>query len=144
MASIPGRVLAIDYGSKRTGLAVSDPLGIAAHPLDPVVSTDLQETVQAIVREIREREVRTVLLGMPFLRSGLEGGQAQRVRFFLGELRKHMPADVVILERDERFTTAEAESLWRRAGIQKRKAKPYLDSTAAVIVLREYLGEQEA
>lgn len=136
------RILAVDYGMKRTGLAVSDPLGIAAHPLEPVVSTDLTATVAAVAEVVAEREVGVVLVGMPYLRSGREGAAASRVRLFLGELRRRLPADVAIVERDERFTTAEAERLWRRAGVERRKAKPFLDSTAAVILLREYLEER--
>ncbi len=136
------RILAVDYGAKRTGLAVSDPLGIAAHPLDPVVTTSFEETVAAVVAAAVEREVAVVLVGMPYLRSGLEGAAASRVRLFLRELRRRLPATIAVVERDERYTTTEAERLWRQAGIERRKAKPFLDSTAAVILLREYLEEQ--
>ncbi|KAA3604997.1 MAG: Holliday junction resolvase RuvX [Planctomycetota bacterium] len=137
--SLRGRILAIDYGAKRTGLAVSDPLGIAAHPLPTVVSESLEETVNAIAEVVRAREVKLVLLGMPYLRSGLEGAQVDRVRLFKTALRQKLPEGMEILERDERFTTAEAESLWRKTGIPRKKAKAAFDSTAAVIILREYL-----
>ena len=74
-----GRVLAVDYGAKRTGLAVSDPLGLVATPLEPCVDEDLDETLKRIVAEVREREVGTVLVGMPYLPDGREGGPPARV-----------------------------------------------------------------
>lgn len=142
MSDLPGRVLAVDYGAKRTGLAVSDPLGIAAHPLPAVVTHSLSETVQAIVDHIHERDVKKVLIGMPYLRSGLEGAQVARVRLFISALQEKLPQHVAVQDWDERFTTAEAETLWRKAGVPRKKAKEFIDSTAAVVILREYLAQQ--
>jgi len=138
---VASRILAVDYGGKRTGLAVSDALGIAAHPLPAVVSEDLGETVAGVVAAAVEKEVDLVLIGMPYLPSGLEGAQAARVRLFLGELRRKLPPGTKIEERDERYTTKMAEGLFREVGVRRRRAKPFLDSTAAVVLLREYLEE---
>ena len=135
-----GRTLAVDYGAKRTGLAVADPLGIAAHPLAAVVSADLAETVAAVLAHVRERDVVRVLVGMPFLPDGREGEQAQNVRVFLDALRRALPDGVELLERDERHTTKEAKSLMREAGMDPRKHKDKIDSLAAVVILREWLG----
>ena len=135
-----GRTLAVDYGLKRTGLAVADPLGIAAHPLAAVVSIDLDVTVDAVVREVGERQVVRVLVGMPFLPDGREGEQAQNVRVFLDALGRRLPEGVEMLERDERHTTKEAKSLMREAGLDPRKHKDKIDSLAAVVILREWLG----
>jgi putative Holliday junction resolvase len=134
-----GRTLAVDYGGKRTGLAVCDPLGIAAHPLAAVVSTDLDATVAGIVHEVRERDVQRVLVGIPYLPDGREGEQAQKVRVFLSALRPALPARVEVLERDERHTTREAQSLLRDAGLDPRKHKDKIDSLAAVVILREWM-----
>lgn len=136
-----GRVLAVDYGGRRTGLAVSDPLGIIASPLPPVVSEDLEETVAAVAREARERQVRAVVVGMPYLPDGREGSAVQIVGVFLAALRPALPAGVELLTRDERHTTHEARALLRDGGYDRRRAKPLLDSVAAVVILREYLGE---
>lgn len=133
------RVLAIDYGGKRTGLAVSDEMGITAQPLPAVVSEDLDETVDHIARLVRERRVPVVLVGMPYLPDGREGAQVDRVRLFLSALRPKLPEGTRIEEIDERHTTKEAEAMWRQAGFSKKKAKAWLDSTAAVVILREYL-----
>ncbi|NQU49403.1 MAG: Holliday junction resolvase RuvX [Planctomycetes bacterium] len=134
-----GRVLAIDYGGKRTGLAISDALGITAQPIKAVVSTSLDVTVEAIAIFAKQREVQTVVVGMPFLPDGSEGAQVDRVRHFLSSLRAKLADGVNVVEIDERHTTKEAEAMWRQAGYSKRKAKEYIDSTVAVILLREYL-----
>ncbi|MDA1260100.1 MAG: Holliday junction resolvase RuvX [Planctomycetota bacterium] len=136
-----GRILAVDYGGIRTGLAVSDPLGIIASPLAPIVSGDLQETVQSVVREVREREVRRVVVGMPYLPDGREGSAVQIVGIFIAALQPALPPGVELLTRDERHTTHEARALLRAGGYDRKRAKPLLDSVAAVVILREYLGE---
>ncbi len=135
------RVLSVDYGGRRTGLAVSDAAGITAQPLEPIDSLDLQVTIQGVVKVAVDREVAVVLVGMPYMPDGSEGEQAAHVRLFVGELEKRLPDGTHVVFKDERHTTKEAASLWRQAGIKGKKAKPFLDSTAAVILLREYLEE---
>lgn len=142
--SLPGRVLAVDYGLCRTGLAVCDPLGIAAHPVAAVVSEDLERTIDGILAEVDEREVRIVLIGMPFLPSGDEGAQVQNVRLFMSALRERLPAGVEMEEWDERHTTSQARELLRDAGFNRRDSKPLLDSTAAVVLLRDWLANRES
>jgi putative Holliday junction resolvase len=134
-----GRVLAVDYGGKRTGLAVSDFMGITAQPLAAIISESLDETVRGIVEIVVERQIPVVLIGMPFLPDGREGAQVARVRLFISALETKLPEGTEIEEIDERHSTKEAEAMWRQAGYSKKKAKSYLDSTAAVVLLREYL-----
>ena len=86
-----------------------------------------------------ERGVQAILCGMPFLPDGSEGGQVKEVRFFLGALRKRLGEEIPFAEIDERHTTKEAEGMWRQAGFSRKKAKDFLDSTAAVVMLREFL-----
>jgi putative Holliday junction resolvase len=136
-----GRILAVDYGGRRTGLAVSDPLGIIASPLPPIVSESLDETVAGVVAQVRERAVRVVVVGMPYLPDGREGSAVQIVGIFLAALRPALPPQVELLTRDERHTTHEARALLREGGYDRKRAKPLLDSVAAVVILREYLGE---
>jgi putative transcription antitermination factor YqgF len=76
---------------------------------------------------------------MPFLPDGREGAQVARVRLFISALETKLPEGTEIEEIDERHSTKEAEAMWRQAGYSKKKAKSYLDSTAAVVLLREYL-----
>ena len=134
-----GRVLAVDYGGKRTGLAVSDFMGITAQPLPAIISESLDETIRQIVAVVEERQIPVVLVGMPYLPDGREGAQVARVRLFISALVAKLPEGTKIEEIDERHTTKEAEAMWRQAGYSKKKAKAFLDSTAAIVILREYL-----
>lgn len=134
-----GRTLAVDYGLKRTGLAVCDALGIAAHPLEAIVSQSLQETVQAIVDLVEERDVQRVLVGMPYLPDGREGEQVKNVYLFLDALKAKLPPRVELSHQDERHTTKEARTLLGEMGLRGKKAKAKVDSVAAVVILREFL-----
>ncbi len=138
-----GRALAVDYGAKRTGLALSDEMRIVATPLEAVVSTSLADTVAGVVAVVTEKKVTTIVLGMPFLRSGLEGSQCAKVRLFLSALKEKLPAGVEIVERDERFTTHEAEALLRPTGKKRKQLKSHIDSTAAVVLLRDFLSSAD-
>ncbi len=138
-----GRVLAIDYGGKRTGLALSDEMRIVATPLEPVVSPSLDETVAGVLAVVTAQRVTTLVVGMPYLRSGLEGSQCAKVRLFVSALRQKLPAGFEIVERDERFTTHEAERLLRPTGKRRKQLKAHLDSTAAVVLLRDFLADED-
>ncbi len=135
-----GRVLAVDYGAKRTGLALSDEMRIVATPLEPVISASLAETVAGVMAVVEGQKVATIVIGMPFLRSGLEGSQCAKVRLFLSALKEKLPTGCEIVERDERFTTHEAERLLRPTGKKRKQLKAHIDSTAAVVLLRDYLA----
>lgn len=134
-----GRILALDYGKKRTGLAISDSLCLIANPLPPIRSSNLKEMLHQIISIIEDRNVKTVVCGIPYLPNGEEGEQVKKVRDFLSALRAHAKRELNFSEIDERYTTKEAENMWRQVGMSKGKAKDRLDSTAAVIILREFL-----
>ena len=137
-----GRIIAIDYGGKRTGLASSDALGIVASPLEPIVSTDLVATATQVAQVIQEREAKTVVVGMPYLLSGLEGAQCANVRIFISALKERVTDTVEFVEVDERFSSKEAESMLRATGKKRSQLKEHIDSTAAVVLLRQYLLEK--
>ncbi|MDP6962761.1 MAG: Holliday junction resolvase RuvX [Planctomycetota bacterium] len=135
-----GRTLAIDYGLKRTGLASCDPLGITAQPLAAIVSSELEQTVKQIVELVKSKQIVRLLIGMPYLPDGREGEQAQNVHLFTDACRKALPADFEIVHQDERHTTKEAHMLLKETGLKGKKKKAVLDSTAAVVILREFLA----
>jgi putative Holliday junction resolvase len=139
-----GRVLAVDYGAKRTGLAVSDAMGITAQPLEAIREPGLDETLDAILAAVAERDVKTVVVGMPYLPDGREGEQVKSVWVFLDALKRRLPAGVALAHQDERHTTKEARGLLAEAGLRGRKAKEKVDSVAAVVILREYLDTEGA
>jgi len=139
-----GRVLAVDYGDKRTGMAVSDALGITAQPLDTVNTLDLDLTIVALLKEIAAREVKQVVVGMPYLPDGREGEQVKKVWVFLDAVKRRLPAGVRLFHQDERHTTKEARGLLAQAGLRGRRAKAKIDCVAAMVILREFLDNEGA
>ena len=135
-----GRTLAIDYGLKRTGLASCDPMGITAQPLPAIVSSSLETTIADILEHVKERQIIRLLIGMPYLPDGREGEQAKSVHVFIDACRKALPEGFDIQHQDERHTTKEAHTLLKEAGLKGKKKQAVLDSTAAVVILREFLA----
>ncbi len=123
--------MALDLGEVRTGVAVSDPDGILASPLEVVPSEDL---VAYLGRLVEERGVREVVVGVPKTLGGEIGFQARRILATLASLRREFP-DLSFVEWDERLTTRVAAG--RRAGKKKRPQR--LDHLAAATMLQEYL-----
>jgi putative Holliday junction resolvase len=135
-----GRTLAIDYGLKRTGLASCDPMGITAQPLPAIVSSNLEATITDILGHVKERQIVRLLIGMPYLPDGREGEQAKSVHLFIDACRKALPEGFDIQHQDERHTTKEAHTLLKETGLKGKKKQAVLDSTAAVVILREFLA----
>lgn len=132
------RCLAVDYGDKRTGLAVSDPTGIIVQPLPLIESEELEDVVESIVAEADRQEAGIVIVGLPLRLDGGEGSRVQKTRRLTEQLRQRL--SVPIVEWDERLTSAEAEELLRQAGLDWRKRKGKIDKVAAVLILRSFLS----
>ena len=126
--------MAIDPGTKRVGIAISDPLRIAASPL-AVVEAD--RAVEEIHRLCVEYEPDLVVVGLPVSLSGSEGPSAERVRQFVRELEAAISVEVELV--DERFTTAAAESALLESGMKRRDRRRTVDKVAAAVILRHYL-----
>ena len=136
-----GRILAIDYGRKRTGLAVTDPLRITASPLLTV------ETAQLVpwLRDYFAREqVDEVVIGHPTQMNGQESESMNYIRPFLGLFRKTFP-DKPITMFDERFTSVLAHRAMIAGGMKKkdRQNKAVVDRIAACIILEDYLDKSK-
>jgi len=138
-----GGILAIDYGERKSGFAVADGLRITVSPLDPVriegASEELLDHVEAL---LEERDVSTLLVGMPYNMDGTEGERAQATRAFLDRLRGRFPR-LEIRAWDERLTTKEAESLLREEGYRGREISARRDSWSAMVLLRDWLASGE-
>jgi putative holliday junction resolvase len=132
-----GRILALDLGKKRIGLAVSDPLGITAQGLATLERTNIREDMAALAALIREWEVTLLLMGNPIHMSGHEGRQAAYVHEFAERLAKY--AGVALKYWDERLTTVEAHRVLRSSGIGIEKRARAIDKLSAVILLESYL-----
>jgi putative Holliday junction resolvase len=132
-----GRILALDLGKKRIGLALSDPLGITAQGLPTLQRTNLRADLGALEDLIAKHQVRLILMGHPLHMSGHEGRQAEYTRAFAGRLAKKTGIEIKFW--DERLTTVEAERVLRDSGISIEKRARAVDRLAAVILLGSYL-----
>jgi putative pre-16S rRNA nuclease len=141
MASDRGRLLAIDYGERRIGLAISDPLGIIASPAGFIVRRlGKRPPVAELVRRATELEARGLVLGLPLDESGSDTPRALEVRRIAEELarRTALPVELV----DERFTTAAALRAVREMGGTTRNRKGDVDALAATILLQHALARR--
>ena len=138
MTQRAGRVLAIDLGQVRIGLALSDPLAISAQPLETLRRVGPRKDVERLAELIGERGVATAIVGLPLHLSGEEGKAAEGAREFAGRLGKRV-ARIEIELWDERLTTVEAERILIQANVSRKKRKEVVDSLAAVLILQSYL-----
>lgn len=137
----PGAVLALDLGEKKTGFAVADATRVAVHALETarLSGPDLLEHVAEL---LGERDVATLLVGLPLHMDGTRGPRAAAVEAFASELRARFPA-VEVVTFDERLTTKEAEDLLRRSGFRGKDAKARRDSWSALVLLRDWIESGE-
>ena len=135
--SIRGRILALDLGKKRIGLALSDPLGITAQGLPTLERVNIRQDMAALAELIKDREVTLLLMGNPIHMSGHEGRQAAYVHEFAERLAKE--TEVPLRYWDERLTTVEAHRVLRSSGIGIEKRARAIDKLSAVILLESYL-----
>jgi putative Holliday junction resolvase len=130
-----GRILGIDYGDKRIGLAISDTTKMLARPFQVVsMSPDFPELLKKLMAA---EEVEQVILGWPIHMDGSVGAKARQVLQFKETIERH--CGIVVELWDERLTTVQAESLLREAGISSRKRDGKVDSAAAQVLLQSYL-----
>ena len=132
-------ILAIDHGQARIGLAATDELGIAAHPVE-TIHTGQMEALQRIAEIVEERKIRLIVLGLPLHLDGREGEATHRVRAFGTELAGKIPA-VPLEYSDERLTTTSAAGKLREAGKSARAQKGIIDQVAALEILNDWLAE---
>ena len=131
------RILALDLGKKRIGLAISDPLGITAQGLPNLVRVNKRTDFAALEQMVRERQVGLILMGNPINMRGDEGRQSGWVREFAQALEKRTGLPVKLW--DERLTSVEANRVLRSSGISIEKRAAAVDRLSAVILLQSYL-----
>lgn len=131
------RILSIDYGKKRTGIAVTDPMQIIAGGLTTVETKDL---MQFLRNYLAKEQVETIVIGLPTQPNGLPSENQARVRSFTGELKKTFP-HVKVVFYDERFTSVIAHRTMIDMGLTKkrRQDKALVDEISATIILQNYL-----
>ena len=134
------RILGLDVGDRRIGLAISDPNGQVAVPLRTLHRTAQDGAVDAIAALVAEENVEAIVVGLPLRLDGSAGSQAESVQEFVRQL---LPAvNVPVTLWDERLSTVQAEQLLRRDGPPSRKRKAEQDALAAAIILQGYLDSR--
>jgi putative Holliday junction resolvase len=135
------KLLALDLGSKRIGVAVSDELGYTAQGLCVLNRHGGKRDLENIARLVEEQEAKAVILGLPLNMDGTEGEQAGKVRMFKAKLEEHL--DIPVHLWDERLTTWEAEGILKEAGVRPEKRKKVVDKVAASLILKSYLEARQ-
>ena len=130
-------VLALDFGTRRIGMAVSDPLGIVATGLPTLERKELDQDLKYIQKVVEERKVQKILLGFPIHMSGRVGIEAQAVLEFKELLIEKSGLSIELI--DERWTTVEAERTLLEGNLSRKKRKNKIDQVAAQIILQTYL-----
>jgi len=134
------RALGIDHGEARIGLAISDDLGMLAHPLETVHVKDIADPVQHIARIVARDHVGIVILGLPRNMNGTYGPAAEHVRAFAEQLRAAVPCEVKLW--DERLTSVAAQRSLHEAGRTVKNSRDVIDQVAAGLILQGWLDAQ--
>jgi len=130
------RLIALDVGDKRIGVAVSDALGVTAQPLGKIERAGYARDVASVASLCERYQTNRILVGLPRNMDGTLGGQAEKIQMFAEQLQK---AGFCIQYWDERMTTVSAERLLIQAGTRREKRKNVVDQIAAALILQAYL-----
>lgn len=132
------RIMGIDYGDARTGLAVSDEMNVLVGDAWTVSEWDPEKVAQIVAREAETRGVKRLVLGLPKNMDGSEGPRAEKCRAFAELIRAHTDTELVLW--DERRSSIEAHAILHAVGKKEKKHRQNVDAVAASIILESYLG----
>ena len=136
------RVLGLDVGTKRIGLAISDPLGITAQGLETLHRQNKRLDFAQLEKVIREYEVTEIVVGYPLRMSGAEGIQAEKMQRFAEELRQRFPVPIHLW--DERLSSAQANRLLRETEMSIARRGQVVDQMAAVLILQSLMDARDS
>lgn len=139
---LPGRIMALDVGDARTGVAVTDPSQTIVSPHAVVQQPSRDKALSAILDMVAQLEPVLIVSGLPLLVNGDEGPQARRVRTFMGLLSERTTVPVVF--EDERYSTVAADEVFHARGGKARNRKEVIDKIAAAHILSSYLEHRAA
>jgi putative Holliday junction resolvase len=137
-----GRVIGIDLGAKRIGVAVTDALGLAALPHATIARHGGRRDLDAIAAVVRETGAERVVLGLPLSPEGEVGRAAKSAQTFAERLRAALPVPVELI--DESFSTVEAEEVLLEADVSRARRREVVDRLAAAVILRRWLDARPA
>jgi putative holliday junction resolvase len=135
------RILGLDVGSKRIGLAVSDPLGLTAQGLEVLIRKNPQADLDRLVEVARHWGVQQIVVGLPRHMDGRLGSTAPQILELVAVLQKTLGVEVVTWE--ERLTTVEAERVLLQADVSRRRRRQVVDQLAAVLILQNFLDHRQ-
>lgn len=133
------RIIGIDYGQKRIGLAMSDPLGITSQPL-PFLPND-SKIFHTLEKMVRENQVQEIVVGLPITMKGTPSEMTTEVEKFASKLQEFV--EIPIFLQDERLSTMESEKILISADVSRAKRKEVRDSMSASIILQDYLERKQ-
>jgi putative Holliday junction resolvase len=134
------RILALDHGTKRIGVAISDELKMIAQPLEFIPAEPFAKFLERFKEILREKEVEMILIGLPRNMDGSYGPAALKVQEFVAALRDAIT--IPIQTWDERLTSAQAQRFLIQGGVRRKERKEKVDKTAAAILLQSYLDSR--
>jgi putative Holliday junction resolvase len=132
------RALAIDFGSKNIGIAVSDALGITVRPVETIRRSSLNKDIARLIFLLEDLEVESVVVGLPLRMDGTIGDAAEKTLQFIEKLRAK--TTIPIVTQDERLTSYEAEQIMMEQGLNRAQRRRRSDEVAATIILQDYLS----
>jgi putative Holliday junction resolvase len=135
-----GRLLGIDYGAKRIGLALSDPLGMFASGLQTLDNTSEKQVLRALQAIIDQHQIEHLVIGLPLKTTGEAGPATEAVQTFGEQLA--VATGLPITYEDERFTSVIAQQSLREQGVQPSRKKHLIDQTSAALILQQYLDKR--
>ncbi len=135
------KIIGLDIGTKRIGIATSDPLGILATSLEVYNRRNMYLDIRYIKTLQDKFEADTIVIGLPLKLDGSEGQSVDMVKEFAEELKKISSANIVF--QDERLSTVSAEKILLEANVRREKRKTVIDQVAATIILQNYLDKMK-
>lgn len=136
------RIMALDIGDKRIGMAISDLMGWTAQPLYTVHRRGVEQDIEEILKNVREYSPSTIVAGLPKNMDGSEGFQSEKTLTFMNLLKEKLSPEIRIEYQDERLSTKSARQAMLQAGTKRKDKKNMVDTIAAVFILETYLMKQ--
>ncbi len=134
------RIMGVDYGDKRIGIALSDLMQIIASPLEVYQTKTLKEDIDYICKIIKDNDVEKVVFGLPLNMDGSEGDRAKITKKFASLVAQQTNAEIVF--QDERLSSIEADEILIKCNVKREKRKKLIDKLSACIILESYLNKK--
>jgi putative holliday junction resolvase len=135
------RLMGLDVGDKKIGVALSDPTEVLATPLTTIIRVTDDSALKEINRLAKKHDISKIIIGLPYSLDGSIGKQAEKVLFFTKQIEKETGIEIAM--QDERLTSVSADQKLREAGKKGRKLKSGMDAAAASVILQAYLDEMK-